>query len=136
MLKPFFLPAFYSTGRYKLLTVFGAICASFSFALLVFRWHGDTNLLETLYTFPSGFGCGIATAALFVGLNAGVKQGQTAIAGAGYYLSMNIGEVIGMSICNAILQANVKLRLEEFLLGREHGLEVRFPASKSCTESN
>lgn len=131
MLKPFFLPAFCSTGRYKLLTIFGSISASFSFALVVFRWHGQTNLFESLYTFPSGFGCGIATAALFVGLNAGVKRGQTAIAGAGYYLSMNIGEVTGMSICNAILQATVKRRLEKFLRGREQGLEVRFPTKEN-----
>jgi len=43
------------TGRYKLLSILGAILASLSYTLILARWHRHTSFLESLYTVPGGF---------------------------------------------------------------------------------
>jgi hypothetical protein len=40
------------TGRYKALIIFSAISSITSYALMLLRWHGETNWLESLYVFP------------------------------------------------------------------------------------
>jgi MFS family permease len=40
------------TGRYKGLILLAVLAGSFSYILLMLRWHGDTNFWESLYIFP------------------------------------------------------------------------------------
>ncbi|KZF19629.1 major facilitator superfamily transporter [Xylona heveae TC161] len=105
------------TGRYKALTVTATLLASFGYLLLILRWHGHTNILESLYIFPCGFGTGVAMSSVFVGLGAGVDTKFMAIAAAGVYLSNSIGTVTGLSIVNAVLQSCLKPRLQKGLDG-------------------
>lgn len=118
------LSCFSSTGRYKPLIVLSTFSSSLAFTLLIVRWRGHTNLFESLYIFPSGFGSGTCIAATFVGLNAGLNDSSTAIAGSGFYLSMNIGEITVMSISSAVLQACVKYLLRSSLHGRADAMKV------------
>jgi MFS family permease len=43
------------SGRYKVLCTFATICSSTCYLLLMLRWHGHTNWLESLYIVP-GYG--------------------------------------------------------------------------------
>ena len=40
------------TGRYKFLAVLAAISSAVCYVLLILRWHGKTNVWESLYIAP------------------------------------------------------------------------------------
>ena len=40
------------TGRYKGLIIFGTLASASSYLLLMLRWHGHTNWLESMYIIP------------------------------------------------------------------------------------
>ena len=42
----------YSTGRYKWLIYLASLMSASSYTLLLLRWHGRTNWVESLYIFP------------------------------------------------------------------------------------
>ncbi|KAF4627684.1 hypothetical protein G7Y89_g10464 [Cudoniella acicularis] len=107
------------TGKYKLISIFGALASSTSYLLLILRWHGHTSFLESLYIIPGGFGNGVALSASFIALTAGVEACQIAIASSGLYLSMNIGTVGGLSIAAAILQSTLRKQLSISLEGMQ-----------------
>ncbi|KAL5313521.1 hypothetical protein ACEPPN_017941 [Leptodophora sp. 'Broadleaf-Isolate-01'] len=107
------------TGRYKLISILGAISASLSYTLMLARWHGHTSFLESLYIVPGGFGNGIALGVTFIALTAGVDPCQMAIASSGLYLSSNIGMVGGLSIASAVLQSTLRKQLRISLEGME-----------------
>lgn len=41
-----------STGRYKWLVYLATLMSASAYTLLLLRWHGRTNWLESLYIFP------------------------------------------------------------------------------------
>jgi hypothetical protein len=91
---------------------------------MIFRWHGHTNLLESLYIIPGGFGNGIALSASFIALTAGVDACEMAIASSGLYLSSNLGMVTGLSVAAAILQSTLRKQLRIALEGRDNREEI------------
>lgn len=112
------------TGRYKLVSIIGAISSSTAYFLMIVRWHGHTSLLESLYIIPGGFGNGIALSTSFISLTAGVEPCQVAIASSGLYLSSNIGMVLGLSLASAILQSTLRKELRIQLEGRKNLQEI------------
>jgi hypothetical protein len=63
------------TGRYKVISIIGALSASTAYTLMLIRWHGHTSFLESLYIIPGGFGNGIALCTSFsYSNNAPVKR--------------------------------------------------------------
>ncbi|KAH8591517.1 major facilitator superfamily domain-containing protein, partial [Bisporella sp. PMI_857] len=106
-----------STGRYKRIAILGAIASTTSYTLMLLRWHGHTSFLESLYIIPGGFGNGIALAASFIALTAGLQACQTAIASSGLYLASNVGLVGGLSIASAVLQTSLRRELRIGLEG-------------------
>lgn len=107
------------TGRYKCVSILGAIFATMSYTLMLARWHGHTSFLESLYIVPGGFGNGIALGVTFIALTAGVDPSQMAIASSGLYLSSNIGMVGGLSIAAAVLQGTLRKQLQISLEGMD-----------------
>ncbi|KAH4085759.1 hypothetical protein HBI67_099330 [Parastagonospora nodorum] len=115
------------TGRYKALAVVASISASIGFFLLILRWHGDTNWLESLYIFPCGFAMGIMQSALFISIQAGIAPEYSAIAASVLYLTQPTGNVAGLAVASAVLQGTLRQglgrRLEE--LGYEDKMRSR-----------
>ncbi|KAF7508801.1 hypothetical protein GJ744_008678 [Endocarpon pusillum] len=62
--------------------------------------------------------------ASFIFLSASTKKSEAAIAGGGFFLSSSLGEVAGMSVQSAILQATLKRTLESKLTGVEGSAEI------------
>jgi ABC-type Fe3+ transport system permease subunit len=81
----------------------------------VLRWRGHTNLFESLYIIPGGFGTGVALSTTFIGLAAGVEPADIAIAGTGLYQAQNIGVVVGLSVVGSLLRTTLRPQLEEGL---------------------
>jgi hypothetical protein len=88
-----------------------------AYALLLLFWHGETNLWESLYITPGGFGSGIVLATTFVALAAGTDDSKMAIASTGLYLSANIGSLVGASLASTVLQTSLRKALKEDLKG-------------------
>ncbi|KAK6609499.1 major facilitator superfamily transporter [Botrytis cinerea] len=109
----------HKTGHYKPILLLGALSSLTSYTLLLFRWHGHTSFLESLYIIPGGFGNGIALSASFIGLTAGVEQEELAIATSGLFLSANIGCVVGVSAAGSVMEAGLEKGLRVALEGWE-----------------
>lgn len=100
------------TGRYKALTLGATGVASLAYLLLILRWHGNTNWLESLYIFPGGFGTGIASSTLFISIQAALDPSFTAIAASTLYLASSIGMLGGMAGVSAVLQQSLRINLD------------------------
>jgi MFS family permease len=100
------------TGRYKALTLGATGGASLAYLLLILRWHGHTNWLESLYIFPGGFGSGIANSALFISIQAALDPRFAAIAASTLYLASSIGMLAGMAGVSAVLQQSLRVGLD------------------------
>lgn len=103
------------TGQYKSLTLGATGVASLAYMLLIFRWHGKTNWLESLYIFPGGFGTGVASSTLFISIHAALDPTFSAIAASTLYLASSIGMLGGMAGVSAVLQQSLKANLEQRL---------------------
>jgi MFS family permease len=96
------------TGRYKLMVLIATTAASIGFFLLIVRWHGSTNWLESLYIFPCGFAVGVVQSALFISVQAGIEPEFTAIAASMLYLTQPTGSMAGLAVTSAVLQGSLK----------------------------
>lgn len=103
------------TGRYRTLTLGATIVSSAAYVLVILRWHGNTNWLESLYILPGGFGLGIAQSALFISVQAAIDPAYTAIAASTLYLTSSIGSLAGMAGISAVLQAALRRQLNQRL---------------------
>ncbi|KAH6847089.1 major facilitator superfamily domain-containing protein [Chaetomium sp. MPI-CAGE-AT-0009] len=105
------------SGRYKALIILAVALSSFSYLLLMLRWHGNTNFWESLYIFPGGFGTGVAQSAVFVSLQAVVADpAHLAPAISFMYLTSTVALTIGVPLSNAVMQAVLRRVLRGRLL--------------------
>lgn len=105
------------TGRYKLLIVSAGLIASVTYTLLFFRWNGHTNIWESLYIVPGGFGTGIAGAGVFVSMTSMLEAKDVAMATSGFFFFLNLGVTGGVTASNTVLGIQFKKQLERNLSG-------------------
>ncbi|KAF4342777.1 multidrug resistance [Fusarium beomiforme] len=103
------------TGRYKSLIIFSAVSSITSYTLMLLRWHGETNWLESLYVFPGGLGMGIAQSAAFIALQASIDPKDKAAASSGIFLSVTLGSVVGMAGTSAAIQGFLRYDIQQNL---------------------
>ncbi|ROW07674.1 hypothetical protein VMCG_03348 [Cytospora schulzeri] len=113
------------TGKYKWLISLATLMSASSYALLLLRWHGKTNWLETLYIFPGGFGTGVALSAVFIAVQASVQKAHLAPAVSSLYLSQGFGCVVGLAAVSAAFQAGLRGTLEARLVQLNLDAELR-----------
>ncbi|KAF2475401.1 MFS general substrate transporter [Lindgomyces ingoldianus] len=92
------------TGRYKLLLLSATLIATFGY-LLIFRWHGHTNWLESLYIVPGGFGTRVAQSAIFTSIQVDFDPQYTAVATSALFLSSSVRIVARLASVGAVMQA-------------------------------
>ncbi|KAF2008123.1 MFS general substrate transporter [Amniculicola lignicola CBS 123094] len=116
------------TGRYKSLILFATLVASGAYTLLILRWHGHTNWLESFYIFPGGFGTGVAQSAIFISIQAAIDPQHMAVATASLYLAGSVGMISGMAGVSAVLQGALRAALDrrigEFGFGEGKTLKI------------
>ncbi|SCO87833.1 related to multidrug resistance protein [Fusarium oxysporum] len=103
------------TGRYKALIIFSAVSSITSYTLMLLRWHGQTNWLESLYVFPGGLGMGIAQSAAFIALQASIDPKDKAAASSGIFLAVTLGSVVGMAGTSATIQGLLRHDIQQNL---------------------
>jgi hypothetical protein len=95
--------------------VVSIVFSNISFLAVFFRWRGTEGQLETLYGFPIGLGFGVSLSAAFIGLTAGLPMSEVAVSTSGFYLSLNLGSLIGVSSASLLIGTFVKHTLRERL---------------------
>ena len=102
------------TGLYRLITwLFLALSTACYFTIFL-RWRGNTGWLETLYIFPAGLGFGVSLSSAFIGLNARIKQAQTAVATSGFYLCLNLGSMCGLAVASVLIQSSMREQMMQY----------------------
>ncbi|KAK6339683.1 hypothetical protein TWF718_009079 [Orbilia javanica] len=112
------------TGRYKRYLVIAMSISTVALLLVTIRWQGNTNIFETAYIAPAGFGIGMINTAAFIALSASVEPKDQAMATSGFYLSDNLGFVAVSSLGNAVLQTALAKRLDVRLDGVANKQEI------------
>ncbi|KAF6830412.1 major facilitator superfamily transporter [Colletotrichum plurivorum] len=123
------------TGRYKSLLVLATVSSSISYVLLLLRWHGDTNVWESLYILPGGLGAGLVQSAGFISVQAAVNPKHKAAVTSGVFLTVQIGMIIGLSSVSAVMMETMKWRLEALLSGMGLEAAVRKTIISKATSS-
>lgn len=80
--------------------------------IMIVRWRNGIHGLEIHYCFPWAIGSGLLLSAQFIALSVRSPSEQMASATAVYYLSQQIGLIIGTSVSTAGLQRLFGYRLE------------------------
>jgi hypothetical protein len=104
-----------STGRYKTLSLLAVAAGSIGYLLLILRWHGNTNWLESMYIFPGGFAMGVIQSTLFINVQASIDPAHSAVAASSLYLASSVGMLMGMAGTSAVLQGTLASALERRL---------------------
>lgn len=120
------------TGRYKSLLIIATLASSLSYVLLLLRWHGDTNVWESLYIVPGGFGAGLVQSAGFISVQAAVNPKHKAAVTSGMFLTFQIGMILGLSCVSAVMMETMRWRLDALLQGMDLGAAARKTVSWRC----
>jgi MFS family permease len=112
------------TGHYRALTILASLISSSSYLLLILRWHGHTNWLESLYIVPGGFGTGIVFSSSMISSVAGVKKEDIAVATGGLYLSGSIGMMVGVAASSSVQLGTLRQLLLKGLSGFDNGKDI------------
>lgn len=84
------------TLRYKTITVAGLGLGIPGYLLMALRWRFRINAWESLYYVAGGFSNGMSLNAQFVGLTAAAPEEQKGAAIGVYYLSQQVGMILGV----------------------------------------
>lgn len=101
-----------------------------SYVLILLRWRGPINVWESLYIFPASFGIGLLNSSQFIAVSAAVDKTQLATTISIFFLSQQVGMMIGASGSGALLQKTFRNALEKSLGDRAEASEV---SVFSCT---
>ncbi|KAG5659510.1 hypothetical protein KAF25_002069 [Fusarium avenaceum] len=103
------------TGKYKWLIYISTISSSICYALLLTRWHGNTNWFESFYLLPGGFGMGMAYSVLFVATQASADPEHVSAAVSTLFLSNAIGVIVGVASTSATVKVVLRKSLDKKL---------------------
>lgn len=79
---------------------------------MMVQWANGIHGVEVHYCFPWAMGSGMLLSAQFIALTICSPEGQMASATAAYYLSQQVGQIIGTSVSTAALQQMFHNRLD------------------------
>lgn len=87
-----------------------AIC-SLGYFVIALRWRGHINIWESLYVFATSFGVGAVNSTQFVSVSAGAPKDRMATAVSLFFLSQQVGMMIGASTSSSLLQYVFRAKL-------------------------
>lgn len=101
--------------QYRKISLVAIVIMLASQLLMVVRWANGIQAVEVYYCFPWAVGCGMLFTAQFVALTICSPKEQMASATAAYYLSQQVGQIIGTSVSAMALQHLFRFRLDIWL---------------------
>ncbi len=110
------------TRKYKALALFAVATGALVHGLIAVRWrHGIAAWWEAQYVVAAGMASGAAMSTQFIGLSASAPRAQLATAISVYYLSQQLGSIIGVSTASAAARIDFRSQLQRRL--RSYGGE-------------
>ncbi|CEO58558.1 hypothetical protein PMG11_03271 [Penicillium brasilianum] len=100
------------TVKYRKVALIAISISILSQFVMIVRWANGIQGLEVHYCFPWATGSGMLLSAQFIALTICAPEGQMASATAVYYLSQQVGQIIGTSVSTAALQQLFRRRLD------------------------
>ena len=114
--------------RYKSLSIVAVFLSISSFIVIMLRWRGPINVWESLYIFSATFAVGLLNSSQFIGLSAAVEKSRLATTISIFYLSQQLGMMIGASGSSALLRTAFRDALSMNL--RDHVDSSRVSSSR------
>ncbi|KAF7593672.1 hypothetical protein BBP40_011081 [Aspergillus hancockii] len=99
------------TLKYRKLSLGAVVIILTSQSLMVVRWANGIHGAEVFYCFPWAVGCGLLLSAQYIALTLHSPTAQLASATAVYYLSQQVGQIIGTSVSATALQHLFRFRV-------------------------
>lgn len=103
--------------QYKTLTLAAIGVALAGWVLILVRWNGPLNLIESLYVLLPGFGMGTIQSSTFIHVAASLDRKDMSIAGTVWFLAQSFGYLIGASFATALINAMLRSYLGQGLEG-------------------
>ena len=75
---------------------------------MILRWRGQINVWESLYIFPASLAVGLFNSSQFMGPSTTVKKGYLATNISIFFLSQQIGMMIGAGASSALLRSTFR----------------------------
>ncbi|MCJ1230460.1 hypothetical protein MMC12_007134 [Toensbergia leucococca] len=115
------------TKRYKKISIAAVSLCIISFIAIMLRWRGRINVWESLlYVFSASLGVGMLNSSQFIGLAASIEKPQLATAVSLFYLSQQMGLMIGASGSAALLRTSFRNALVKNLGHSADGKQHRY----------
>ncbi|KAI4190715.1 MAG: hypothetical protein L6R41_000577, partial [Letrouitia leprolyta] len=92
------------TKRYKTLSILASTISTASFVAILLRWRGRIEIWESLYLSPAALAIGLLNSSQFVALSAAVEKEHLATIISTYFLSLQLGILIGASASASLLR--------------------------------
>jgi len=91
--------------RCKAIQIFASALSLAAFLTIALRWRGAINAWESLYILPAAMGVGLLNSSQFIGLSAAVQKAQLATTISTFFLSQQLGMMIGAATSAALLKS-------------------------------
>ena len=114
------------TLRYKAITAVGIGIGFLGYTFMAVRWRYGANVWESLYYAAAGFSVGMSLIAQFVGLTAAAPEDQKGAAVGVYYLSQQVGMIIGIGSFAATVESIFGKNLDDTLGNLPEKAEVSY----------
>lgn len=123
------------TKRYKTLSILASTISTASFVAILLRWRGRIEIWESLYLSPAALAIGLLNSSQFVALSAAVEKEHLATIISTYFLSLQLGILIGASASASLLRVVFGTTLAG-LVGKDvpRGGEVRIQACSTMLD--
>ncbi|KAL4878351.1 major facilitator superfamily domain-containing protein [Aspergillus karnatakaensis] len=99
------------TKRFKNMTLLSTLLTLAIYTLILLTYPHGFNAAKGILLLIAGFAPGILFPALFVGMSATAPQGTLSVCISTYYLSQQVGSIIGPAVGSALVQRDFKRRL-------------------------
>lgn len=119
------------TKQYKTMTVIAVVSTVLLSILIFIRYRDGCYTWELIYLFPSGLSNGILFSTQFIGMSLAAPKERLATSIGIYYLSQQLGFIVGPAASVAVVQRLFAHRLSESLEGLEEK-QVRITDLKQC----
>ena len=71
--------------------------------LITLRWRGPINIWESFYIFPAAIGVGLLNSSQFIALSLAVEKSQLPTSVGMFFLSQQLGMMLGASVSAVVL---------------------------------
>lgn len=110
---------YFRTMRCKNISLFASTVSLAAFLTIALRWRGAINVWESLYILPAAMGVGLLNSSQFIGLSAAVQRSQLATTISTFFLSQQLGMMVGAATSAALLKSIFRSGLVR-LIGDNH----------------